>query len=225
MNEIKQSRTLAAAGTGFVMLAVFFLWRDLALPRELLLLAAAVCAALALVLRWPARFPAAAPASLLAIVTVASAWFVAVKDPALLPALAVAVAAAGWGVARAERAPTPGLADPLAWYAFGAAALASTGAFYFHFLTTGLAADSVGRRLVLTLLWLALGLAVLLGRRWRSPAAARVGAALAGCALLKAICYDTTHLQGALRVAVLGAVGALLLLGARVAPATSREEV
>jgi len=75
--------------------------------------------------------------------------------------------------------------------------------------------ESVARRLVPTLLWLALGLVLFIAGRARTRAAAHVGLGLIAVALTKAVTYDTTHLQGGLRVAVLAAVGGLLLFAAR----------
>jgi hypothetical protein len=211
----KESTLFTAAGAAFLTLALFFLWRDLGLPRELVMLATASTTGLATVLGRPRRWPAAAPVALLGTTVATGLWYLADKPAALLPALVIALAAAGIAVLRGGSAVTPATsaADQARWYALGAALLAATWAFYFHFLTTGI--DPVARRPVLTLLWLALGLALFLARAGRSTAAGHVGLALVAVALGKAILYDTTHLHGGARVAVLAAVGALLLLGAR----------
>jgi hypothetical protein len=214
----RQSSVLAAAGAGFLVLAGFFLWRDLALPRELVLLAAVVVSGAATLLRWPRLWPAAAPIVLFGATALGAGWYAIERSPAVLPALAAAVAIAAAAVVQLELRPPAaraGWSGQVTWYAFGAALLASTWALYFTFFTTGFAADSVARRLIPTLVWLALGLAIFLAGRLRTPAAVHVGVGLMAVAVVKAVAYDTTHLHGGLRVVVLAAVGALLLFGAR----------
>lgn len=208
---------LILGGIGFLGLATGFLWRDLALPAAALMLVAAALSVVATAFRLPRRFPLAAPASVLVTALAGGGWFLADKDPLLLPALATVLVASLVGVIQIERAddwPASPLPGRLAWIGAGAAFLVASWAFYFHFLTVGIAADSVARRLIPTIVWLAVGLALFVagaGRRERPPV--QVGAALVAVALVKAIAYDTTHLGGPLRVAMLGAVGALLLTG------------
>jgi hypothetical protein len=215
--ETPDSTWLKLGGAGFLALAGGFLWRDLALPPAALVLVAAALATLATLLRLPRRWPLVAPGAVLATALAGGGWFLADKDPLLLPALATALVAGIVGIVQVEQAdecPASPLPGRLAWTAAGAAFLVASWAFYFHFLTTGIAADSVARRLVPTIVWLAVGLGLFVaggGRRGRAPV--QVGATLAAIALCKAIAYDTTHLGGPLRVAVLGAVGALLLAG------------
>jgi len=214
----EKSTALAAGGALFLVAAGFFLWRDLALPTELVALVVAVLAALVAVWGgergWP---PAVGPAALLVTSAGSGLWFLAIKEPRLLPALGVALVASLFVLARtgrrSRRETRAGgeLAHRLSWYAFGTALLATTSALYFVFLTTGVAADSVTRRLVPTVLWLALGLGLLLGAERRGRGAEHVGLALIGVAVVKAAVYDSTHLAGGLRVALLAAVGGLLV--------------
>jgi hypothetical protein len=211
----KESTLFAAAGAAFLGLALLFLWRDLDLPRELLMLAAAVATGLGTVLARPRRWAVAAPAALLGTTIATGLWFLAEKPAALLPALVVALAASAIAVLRGPAGQTPAarIAYQVTWYALGAALLACTWAFYFHFMTVGV--ESAARRLVPTLLWLALGIGLFIAGRGRTRAAAHVGFGLIAVALTKAVTYDTTHLHGGLRVAVLAAVGGLLLFAAR----------
>ena len=106
-------------------------------------------------------------------------------------------------------------AGPLTWYAAGTAFLVASAALYFHFLTLGVADESLARRLIPTIGWLAIGLALLIAARSRTSAPGRVGIGFIAVAAIKALAYDSTHLQGPLRVTVFAAVGALLLVGAR----------
>jgi hypothetical protein len=213
-----ESTLLAVGGAGFLILAAFFLWRDLALPPVAMLIAASVAAAAAATLQWPRRLPALAPAALLVIAAWGGLWYVALKSPSLLPALVVT--AAGSIAALAIRESSGGWSDSgwarrLAWYAAGAAFLVATWALYFYLFTLGVASESVVRRLIPTIVWLAVGLALLVAGRTRRAPPAQVGISLMAVALVKALFYDTTHLYGPSRVAVLGAVGVLLLAGAR----------
>ncbi|HLK89074.1 MAG TPA: hypothetical protein VKZ18_04215 [Polyangia bacterium] len=215
--RIDDSTWLKLGGAGFLALSAGFLWRDLTLPPAALMLVAAGLATLATLFRLPRRWPLVAPAAVLLTALAGGGWFLADKNPLLLPALGTALVAGIVGVVQVEHAEAwPGSALPgrVAWYAAGAAFLVATWAFYFHFLTTGIAADSVARRLVPTIVWLAVGLGLFVAGGGRGQrASVQVGGALAGLALAKAVAYDTTHLSGPLRVAVLGAVGALLLTG------------
>jgi hypothetical protein len=211
----KQTNVLGIAGGAFLILAGFFLWRDLALPRELVMTVLALVAGTAAALRWPRQWPAVAPAALLATTVAAAAWFTLQKQPALLPPLAIALVTGGAAVLRSLHDGEQKLADRLIWYAFGAALLAVTWGLYFHFFTAGFAADWVARRMIPTVVWLGLGLALFIGGRGRVAAAAQVGVGFIGVALAKAAFYDTSHLHGSLRIVVLAAVGLLLVFGAR----------
>lgn len=214
-----QWRALAAGGAAFLALAVYFLWRDLDLPRELVLLAATLLAGTASLLGRPRRWPLVAPAALMGAAAVAGLWFLAEKGPAVLPALAVALGTSAAAVVRGERGDlgsAGALAHRLRWYGLGVALIAASSAFYFHFLTTGVAVDSVARRLIPTVVWLALGLALFIAGRLRAQPAMHVGLGLVAIAVSKAVVYDTTHLHGSLRVVVLASVGVLLLFAASV---------
>src|SRR5256885_17075239 len=175
MNDSRSDRertALLAGGAGFLVLAGVFLWRDLDLPHEMVLLAAAVLAGAAAVLGWPRRWPVVAPLALLGATASGGLWFLADQRPALLPALAATLVASLAAVLRAESGLDAGAdsaAHRLRWYGLGAALLTSSFGFYFHFLTTGFAADSVARRLVPTVGWLVMGLALFLPGRRRPP--------------------------------------------------------
>jgi hypothetical protein len=215
----RPSTVLATAGGAFLVLAGFFLWRDLSLPRELVMTLLALATGTAATRRWPRRWPALAPALLIATVVVAGAWFTLQKEPALLPPLLIALVTGGAAVLRSLHDGEDRLADRLVWYALGAALLAVTWGLYFHFFTAGFAANWVARRMIPTVAWLGMGLAFFIAGRARRPAAGHVGLGFIALALGKAAFYDTSHLHGPLRILVLAAVGLLLVFGARgVAP-------
>src|SRR5689334_3759623 len=106
--RLREPAALAAGGAAFLLLAGIFLWRDLALPRELVMLAAVALAAAAAVLDRPRALPALGPAALLAGTVAAGAWYAAERVPGVLPALGVALVGAAAAVARAEAAHTDG---------------------------------------------------------------------------------------------------------------------
>jgi hypothetical protein len=221
----RDATALAAAGAAFMLLACFFLWRDLIVMREALAVVAVAVAGGAAALRRPRSLPAVGPAALLLATVAASAWYLAERTPGVLPALGAAAVVAAVAVALGDRDESAGqpLAERLRWYALGTALLAASWGLYFHFFTIGFAADTVARRLVPTLAWLTLGLSFLVAgrRRGAAPAAAEVGLGFVGIAVAKAAFYDTTHLHGPLRVVVLAAVGALLLFGSQIMRRTS----
>jgi hypothetical protein len=218
MNATKWDvRVLAVAGAGLLGLAGVFLWRDLQVPMEMLLAIAAVAAAGLAFAGVPRERPLAGPIAVLACAVLGGAWFAATKSGLLLIGLAVTLGAAALVVWRSRR---PGgepdrIQSFLTWYGLTAAAIATSWAFYFHFLTLGFAGDDVGRRLVLTLGWLVAGVALVLHGRKRGEAVIRdAGFAFVAMAVGKALLYDTTHLHGTLRVAGLAGAGLLMLGGA-----------
>jgi hypothetical protein len=222
------STILAAVGAGFLVIAVYFLVRDTAVPPEIVLTAVAVLASVAAALGRPRRWPALAPGALLVLALVSGGWYLAITSPAVLPALIVTAIGAGAAVAlrgREHSPPGSPVAGQLAWYAAGVSFLAATGALSFHVLTSGMGEESVVARLIPTMAWLAAGLALIVAARNRSSAPGRVGTGLAAIALTKTLVYDSVHLQGPLRVTMFAAVGALLLAGARlVGSAGPRED-
>jgi hypothetical protein len=219
MNDLankNSSSILAVGGAGFLALATIFLVRDLALPPETLLCAAAVAASIAAILGQPRQWPWVAPAALLAATLVGGGWYVLVTSPALLPGLALtAVGSIAALVLHQRRASDANLAGALFWYAAGTAFLVASAALYFHLFTLGVADESVVRRLIPTIGWLAIGLGLLIAVRSRTSPPGRIAVAYVAVAVMKALVYDSTHLQGPLRVTMFAAVGALLLTGAR----------
>jgi hypothetical protein len=211
-------RVLFGAGAGLLGLAAVFLWRDLQVPQELLLALVALGAAGLAFAGVPHQRPLAGPIAVLACAVLGGLWYAATKSGLLLVGLAVTLAVAAlcvWREGQRPEAPDDRLRSVLVWYGLTAAALAASWAFYFHFLTLGLAEDAVGRRLVLTLGWLVAGVGLVVHGRSREQSVIRdAGFAFLALALAKALAYDTTHLSGTLRVAGLAAAGLLMMGGA-----------
>ncbi len=210
-------RVLAVAGVGLLGLAAVFLWRDLQVPMEMLLAIAALGATGLAFAGVPRERPVAGPLAVLACGVFGGAWYAATKSGLLLTGLAVTLGAAALCAWRSRRQDVEQdrVHAVLVWYGLTAAAIATSWAFYFHFLTLGFAGDDVGRRLVLTLGWLAAGVALVLYGRKRGQGVIRdAGFAFIAIAVGKALAYDTTHLSGTLRVAGLTGAGLLMLGGA-----------
>jgi len=210
-------RVLAIAGVGLLGLAAVFLWRDLQVPMEMLLAVVAVGATGLAFAGVPRERPLAGPIAVIACGVLGGAWYAATKSGLLLVGLTVTLVAAALAVWRSRpvSAEPDRLQSVLVWYGLTAAAIATSWAFYFHFLTLGFAWDDVGRRLVLTLGWLVVGVALVLHGRKRGEGVIRdAGFAFIAIAVGKALAYDTTHLNGTLRVAGLAGAGMLMLGGA-----------
>lgn len=206
---------LGGIGAALLGLAGVFGWRELHVdPAYLLTLGAGGALVLSTLVK---RRPLATAGLLLTVGTGAlgGAWYAATRTGALLPGIGLGLVASllflvlGYPRARAEKDERT-LA--LGFSALLVTALASTWSLYFRFLTSGVAAESVGRRLVLTLCWVAAGAAlVVLGGRRREAAMRYAGYVFVAAATLKTLLYDTTHLGGGLRVLVLLLAGAVLL--------------
>jgi hypothetical protein len=217
-------RVLAVAGVGLLALAGVYLWIDMQVPMEVLLAVAAVGAAGLAFAGIPRERPFAGAIAVLACSVFGGVWYAATKSSLLLVGLAVTLVASVLSVWRSRQ---PGFEQDrvqsmLVWFGLTAAAIATSWAFYFHFLTMGFAGDDVGRRLVLTLGWLVTGVALVLYGRIRGEGVIRdAGFAFIAIAVGKALAYDTTHLSGALRVSGLAGAGLLMLGGAWLSTRTS----
>ncbi|MGA9523066.1 MAG: DUF2339 domain-containing protein [Myxococcaceae bacterium] len=211
-------KVLTVAGAALLALAGVFLWRELQMPAAAVLAVAAVLAAGLAQARIPRARPIAGPIALLGVSVGGALWYFTRFDPLLLWGLGVAVLASAFTVYRMHR-PARDAEDrlqlALLWYGVTVSALFASAAFYFQFLTIGYAHDEIARRLVLSIVWLAVGLVLVFnGHQRRERVIRDAGFGFVGAALLKVVLYDTTHLHGTLRIAGLAAAGMLLLLGA-----------
>lgn len=208
-------RVMGGLGGALLLLAVVFLWRDLQVPRELLLAVAAVGAAGLAFLHVPLTRGLLGPIAVLVCAVAGGLWYAATKQELLLVGLALTLAVSAVTVLR-SRTPVgeepDRVRDVFVWYGLTAAAVAASWAFYFHFLTLGIAEDNVARRLVLTLGWLVVGVVlVLTGRGRGAPVMRDAGFGFVAIAVGKVLLYDTVNLHGSLRVVGLAAAGALML--------------
>lgn len=208
-------RILAAAGAGMLCLAGGFLWRDLQVQPEVLLVVASVLGA-GVALWSRGRQPLLGPAAMIACTLAGGAWYAIGRSPLLLIGLAASWAAALLGIALGNRAPHAAadrVHNVLLWHGFVLASVVTSCAVYFQFLTLGIP-DHIGRRLVLSLLWLLAATLLMVTARVTGRAVARDAAfGFVAMALAKAILYDSAHLDGWLRVGEF-AVAALLLWSA-----------
>lgn len=209
---------LGGAGALLLGLAGVFGWRELQVDPAYLLTIVATAGLVASSLDKKKLATRAGLITLLLCAALGGAWYATVRSAALLPGLLVAACGGllflGRGYPRARY-----LRDlPTLSLGFGVlvvTTLVASWAGYFHFLTAGVAADAVARRLVLTLLWVAAGVAlVVFGGKQRELAMRNAGYVFVVAAIGKALLYDTTHLGGGLRVLVLLAAGGCLLGGA-----------
>lgn len=209
---------LGGAGAALLALAGVFGWRELHLePAFLLSVGSGAGLVLSSVMK---RRPLVDGGLLITwgCGALGGLWFAAARTPALLPGLALALLSSlvflflGYPRARAQQAVR---SVALGFAGLVVTVLSASWSLYFHFLTAGVAADSVARRLVLTVVWALLGVVlVVTSSRLREAAMRYAGYVLVLAATCKALLYDTTHLGGGLRVLVLLAAGAVLIGGA-----------
>jgi hypothetical protein len=206
---------LAIGGASLLVLGALFLWRELALDPEWMLALAAVAATGVGLKRTEAGV-----AALAGITLVAGGWFAGGALLGLVPeaffhpvplliALALSLAGALAVLLTSWRDADDKLRETLIYTVVGIA-MAASWAVYYQVFTVGIAAEEVARRMVLTLVWLAAGLALVLRDRPLRDG----GRVLLLASFAKALFYDTTHLGGALRVALLLVCGGLFLGGA-----------
>ncbi|WP_342379656.1 DUF2339 domain-containing protein [Myxococcus stipitatus] len=211
-------KVLGGLGAGLLALAGIFLWRDLRLDKEVLLILAATGTLVLAFFELPGAWRLAAPVAVLSLSGLGGLWYAAMRHPLLLVGLALMFAASVVALVRAPRhdvLPPDLVRHRLVWYGLTCATIAASWAFYFHFLTLGVAEDHVARRLVLTLGWLVVGVVMVLWGRQRGALFVRdAGFCFVAIAVGKALGYDTVNLDGTLRVAGLAASGLLMLGGA-----------
>ena len=219
MNATKLDlKVLMSAGVGLLALAGVFLWREVQVPSAALVALGAVAAAIVAMAKVPKQRPLAGPIALIGVTAVGGAWYALLKEPLMLPALGVCLVASAVTAIRMHRQAWDAedrLQLLLLWHGLTFAGLVTSAAFYFHFLSLGIAQDEIGRRIVLTLTWLVIGLGFVFVAHLRGrPVIRDAGFGFIGIAVAKAALYDTVELSGLLRIGGLAAAGVLLLIGA-----------
>jgi len=213
-------RVLTITGALLCTLAGVFLWRDLEVPISALAPVMAVVIAGISMSRIDRKMPLVAPILMVLLVLSVGGWYVMLRDPILLAPLGVCLVASLGMVAREPRdaqTPEQQVRRVTVWYGMVLAALASTWATYFQLVTLRFPGDEA-RRLLLTGVWMAVGVALVVGARWRDrPAARDAGFAFLVAGVGKLVLYDTSHLYGMVRIAELAAAGAVLLGAAMLA--------
>ena len=220
--EKVETHVMGLAGTGLLALAAFFLWRELQVRAEVLLVMAAVAAAVAAFALGRLKVPLLGPVLLLGATGLGGLWYGATREPLLLAGLAVSfLAAVVLAVADRQRpAVESGRARwhrMLSWHGVALSGLVTSFAVYFQiFDASDLSLQGfVARRALLSLGWLLGGVSlVLFGRGRHAPEVRDAGFLVLAAAVTKLLVYDTTHLDGLLRIGALAVGGGVLLASA-----------
>ena len=225
------TRVVRWLGVAFFSMAAALLFRQLELPATWLVVGVAATALGATVRSARGEVPWLFPAGLAITTALSVLTWLATKDATQLIGVAACVGAVTILAARTHQlwAVSPGgpfsekgrLPALVTWLTLGFGASALAGAIYFHALTLNV--DSEARRLVLSFSWVALSMGLLLFSRMKRHLAARdAGFAVLALSLSKILFYDSTHLDGFLRIAVFGIAGVMLFMFGSVRP---REQV
>jgi uncharacterized membrane protein len=221
-----EKRAFAGLGVVLIGAAAYFVWRDLGVSAEYLLVAVAVVATALEIIQCPRDRPHVGLSILLACTLAAGVCFAGAAYFGYVPAgsarpfvlfATMGIAAIGGivALARAYLTQREGWLSARLVYSMTIIAIVLSAALYYQLFTIGFAAEHVARRLILTLTWLPIGVLMqATGHARGERHLAGAGLLLVACAVAKAILYDTTHLDGGLRIAVLGVAGLILLGGA-----------
>lgn len=214
--KISDTVAMGLAGGGLLALAGAFLWRDLSLSPAHLVTAGATAGVAASLVVKNRRVNGVGILALFAATIVGGGWYAAERKALLLPALGITLLGAILNAVLAyprARALMDRLRTGQIFALLTLSTLVATTASYFHFFTLGV--EGLGRRLVLSLCWSLIGVAmVVMGGKLKEGAIRYSGYAFLLAALAKVLTYDTTHLSGSLRIGVLALSGAMLLGGA-----------
>ncbi len=216
-----EGQVMGFAGAGLLGLAAIFLWRELQVRAEVLLVVGTIAAAVGAEVLRRVKLPVLGPVVLLGATAAGAAWYGATREPMLLVGLAVAFGAS-LVMALLDRRTPPAVGEShrdrlhrmLSWHGLALSGLVTSLAVYFQvFDASDLSLqDFVARRAILSLTWLLAGVAlVLFGRARRATEVRDAGFVVLAAAVTKLLLYDTSHLDGFLRIGALAAGGAVLL--------------
>lgn len=227
-----EPHVLGTLGALVTALAAYFAWQELHLGAEVLLVVGMVAVAAAAWLLKRANKLLVGPVAMVVGTFVAGGWYFATREPMVLVALAVgfvvSVALAWW-----ERAKPSGESSDekwhrlITWHGLATSGLVTSLASYFFIFD---ASDFelqhfIVRRAALTMAWLCIGVVgVLYGRSKGAPEIRDAGFLSIAAAVGKILIYDTSHLDGGLRIGLLALSGALLLVSAVAAQRINRTE-
>ncbi len=213
---------LRFVGSALLMVAGFFVWQELHVESEVLVIVGAVLTALIAWFTSRKGVALVGPLLLAATSGVAGFWYAANKEPVLLIAMGLAFAASmALALASLKERRRDNAGDRLhrmvTWIAMAGSGIIGSFAAYFQIFdaseSNGLG-DFVARRAILSLFWLTSGTALVLFGRLRQATEARdAGFVVLAAAVAKLMIYDTTHTDGVVRIAAL-AIGGAVLLGA-----------
>ena len=222
--ETKKSEPMVLRVVGALLLGLagFFVWQELHLATEVIVVIGAAAAAGLAAFAAYNRLTLVGPLALGAATGIAGAWYGATKEPVLLIAMGVAfLASAVLAIVLAQGERLETVTDKMhrmvTWIGLGASGVITTFAAYFQIFdaseSTGLQ-DFVARRAILSLFWLLSGTAlVLIGRQRDATEIRDAGFLVLAASVAKLMFYDTTHLDGAIRIGAL-AVGGVVLVAA-----------
>lgn len=233
--ETKKSepKVLGAVGALLLALAGFFVWQELHLATEVLMVPIAIAAAAIAWLAARKDFTLVGPLALTAVSVVAGTWYGANKEPLLLIAMsigAVAAIAVAISTSMRERVETASAKfhRMAAWGGVAVAGLITSFAGYFHIFNASESAgmeDFVARRAILSLTWLLSGTAlVLFGRARQATEIRDAGFLVLAASVAKLMLYDTTHLDGGIRIGALAVGGAVLVAASFISSRINRVE-
>jgi uncharacterized membrane protein len=208
-------------GMGGVLLAVtaLLIWKEAAMEAVMLLLGASAATLVGSIWLERKKTPVIGPLVTLGAAFVGAGWYGATRDPMVLGALGLSFTTflgLAWHHRDRTRVPSTKLHRALTFQGVAWSGLALSLASDFHLFHGSELLDEhfLARRVILTVAWLVAGLGFLvLGSKREDGPVQGAGSVLMVASLSKLLLYDTTHLDGVLRIAAFAAAGGLLMLG------------
>jgi hypothetical protein len=227
------TRVVRWLGIAFGVIAAGLLFKELELDLSWLVVGVSVIAAAITLKGAKGDVPWMYPVIMAGSLSVSVLTWMATKDPAQLIGIVASVAglfivasrtqvlwAVSPGGPLTEKGRLPAL---VTWIALALGLTALIGSTYFHVLTERV--DNEARRLVLSLAWMLLSVGLLMFSQAKRQLAARdAGFVVLALASGKILFYDSTHLNGILRIAVFASTAALLYFFSHIQQRTQRAQ-